>query len=109
MLAQIIPEARVFTYDYNANYHSEAPVETLLGHADTLLKLLNHERSRVKIHTVIFGSLSALTTGQDQSNLRPLVFVASCFGGLVLAEVSLLATLKILQRKTPKLPFLYRL
>lgn len=50
MLPDIIPEVRVFTYDYNANYHAEAPVETLLGHADTLLKLVNYQRQQVGLH-----------------------------------------------------------
>ena len=47
MLPDIIPEGRIFTYDYNANY-TEAPVETLLGHADTLLNLIHYERTSVK-------------------------------------------------------------
>ena len=47
MLPSFVPEGRVFTYDWNANYRTEAPVETLLGHADTLLKHIDHERKSV--------------------------------------------------------------
>jgi hypothetical protein len=48
MLPSAIPEGRIFTFDYNANYHTEAPVETLLGQADNLLNLLAHERKDVR-------------------------------------------------------------
>jgi hypothetical protein len=66
MLPAAIPEARIFTYDWDANYFEEAPVQTLLGHADVLLALV--AESRV-------------------SKRRPIIFIASCFGGIVLAEV----------------------
>jgi hypothetical protein len=65
MLPAHVPEARIFTYDWNANCFENAPVETLLGHADALLALVNKNQSSEK---------------------RPIIFVASCFGGLVLAE-----------------------
>ncbi|KAK4680131.1 hypothetical protein QC764_0041900 [Podospora pseudoanserina] len=65
MLPAALPEARIFTYDWNANYFKDAPVQTLLGHADTLLKLVSEGRG---------------------SQTRPIIFVASCFGGLILAE-----------------------
>ncbi len=61
MLPNVIPEARVFTYDYNANYHVDAPVETLLGHADTLLKLIDYEREKVGL-TSSFNLLGMLTS-----------------------------------------------
>lgn len=66
MLPTDFPEARIFTYDWNANSFENAPVQTLLGHADTLLGLIAESRG---------------------SNLRPIIFIASCFGGLILAEV----------------------
>ncbi|RYP57001.1 hypothetical protein DL770_010782 [Monosporascus sp. CRB-9-2] len=65
MLPAVVPEARIFTYDWDANYFENAPVQTLLGHADNLLALIAAEQ----------GPLP-----------RPIIFVASCFGGLVLAE-----------------------
>jgi hypothetical protein len=68
MLPAAIPEARIFTYDWDANYFEDAPVQTLLGHADTLLDLIIAENQGIQT--------------------RPIIFVASCFGGLILAEVS---------------------
>lgn len=65
MLPATVPEARVFTYDWNADYFRDAPVETLLGHADTLLAHIAETRG---------------------TKARPIVFIASCFGGLVLVE-----------------------
>ncbi|VTT73800.1 unnamed protein product [Fusarium fujikuroi] len=55
----------IFTYDWNANYFQDAPVQTLLSHADTLLAHIAETRD-VKS--------------------RPIIFIASCFGGLVLIE-----------------------
>lgn len=65
MLPAAVPEATIFTYDWNANYFEDAPVQTLLGHADALLAHAKENQS---------------------SSKRPIIFVASCFGGLVLAE-----------------------
>ncbi|KAK5215165.1 hypothetical protein LTS03_011272 [Exophiala xenobiotica] len=67
MLPAVVPNARIFTYDWDANYFRGAPVETLLGHGETLL---SHVAQR---------------PGPDAAT-RPLIFVASCFGGLVLAQ-----------------------
>ncbi|KAF7549262.1 hypothetical protein G7Z17_g6496 [Cylindrodendrum hubeiense] len=65
MLPAAIPEAKIFTYDWNANAFQDVPVRALLSHSDTLLTHLAESRG----------------TGR-----RPIIFVASCFGGLVLAE-----------------------
>jgi hypothetical protein len=67
MLPAIAPEAMIFTYDWDANYAKDAPVQSLLGHADNLL---------------------ALVAEMQGSRTRPIIFIASCFGGIVLAEVS---------------------
>lgn len=67
MLPAAAPDARIYTYDWNAKVFDNAPVQTLLGHADNLLGLVAAEHG---------------TSG------RPIIFIASCFGGLVLAEVS---------------------
>ena len=66
MLSAAVPDARIYTYDWNAKAFDNAPVQTLFGHADNLLGLLDAERSDPH---------------------RPIIFVASCFGGLILAEV----------------------
>ncbi|KAK0752901.1 hypothetical protein B0T18DRAFT_395592, partial [Schizothecium vesticola] len=64
MLPAALPKARIFTYDWDANCFADTPVQTLLGHADTLLGLIAEGRG--------------LRT-------RPIIFVASCFRGLILA------------------------
>ena len=66
MLRAHILEARIFTYDWNANYFEDAPVQTLFGRTNVLL---------------------ALVTENQVSKKRPIIFIASCFGGIVLAEV----------------------
>ncbi|KAI1455134.1 hypothetical protein F4805DRAFT_290543 [Annulohypoxylon moriforme] len=65
MLPASIPNARIYTYNWNARAFNDAPVQTLLGYADNLL---------------------ALVEGEQVPNPRPIVFIASCFGGLILAE-----------------------
>ncbi|KAK8079336.1 hypothetical protein PG994_003143 [Apiospora phragmitis] len=44
MLPAAIPEARIYTYDWNAKVFDHAPVQTLLGHADNLLGQVAAER-----------------------------------------------------------------
>ncbi|KAI1382616.1 uncharacterized protein F4822DRAFT_100890 [Hypoxylon trugodes] len=65
MLPAAVPDARIYTYDWDAKVFDNAPVQTLLSHADNLLSLIAVEHS---------------TSG------RSIIFIASCFGGLVLAE-----------------------
>ncbi len=67
MLPKAVPEARIFTYDWDASFFKDAPVQTLFGHATTLLNDLVAEYRGAKI--------------------RPIIIVASCFGGLVVAKV----------------------
>lgn len=69
MLPAAIPEARIFTYDWDANYTDNALVGGLDVNAGRMLLLINELRDR-----------------KDHQK-RPIVFVASCFGGLILAEV----------------------
>ncbi|KAK5215157.1 hypothetical protein LTR96_011259 [Exophiala xenobiotica] len=69
MLPAVVPSARILTYNWDANYFRDAPVEKLLGHADTLLSLVAQCRD----------TTAAAAT-------RPLTFVASCFAGLILAQ-----------------------
>ncbi|KAI1129789.1 ARM repeat-containing protein [Nemania abortiva] len=67
MLPSVTKNARIFTYDWNANYDDDSPSSTLLGHADGLLESLRIQRKKDK--------------GKD-----PIVFIASCFGGLLLIK-----------------------
>ncbi|PVH68034.1 hypothetical protein DL98DRAFT_475129 [Cadophora sp. DSE1049] len=67
MLPSVIPNARIFTYDWNANFDRNPATDILLGHADGLLDRLHIRRSK------------------DRSD-RPIIFIASCFGGLLLVK-----------------------
>jgi hypothetical protein len=66
MLPAAVLEARIYTCDWDANCFEDAPVQTLLGYADNLL---------------------ARVAGEQASRDRPIIFVASCFGELILAKV----------------------
>ncbi|KAI1839817.1 hypothetical protein JX266_013975, partial [Neoarthrinium moseri] len=65
MLPHKIPNARIFTYDWNANIDRGAAADGLLGFADGFLEELHMQKS-------------------ENSKDRPIIFVASCFGGLLL-------------------------
>ncbi|KAI1357149.1 hypothetical protein F5Y08DRAFT_324892 [Xylaria arbuscula] len=69
MLPSKIPQARILTYDWNANYAEDASADRFQGHANALLNRLQQNRR-----------------DNERSN-HPLVFIASCFGGLLLAKV----------------------
>ncbi|PHH91521.1 hypothetical protein CDD83_124 [Cordyceps sp. RAO-2017] len=46
MLPSVIPNARIFTYDWNANIDNDAAADFLFGHADALLDRLLIRRSK---------------------------------------------------------------
>jgi hypothetical protein len=72
MLPKLFREASIYTYDWDADYLHDAPVKSLASHAETFLGLISvHQRRR------------------RQLGRRPIIFIASCFGGLVLSEVRL--------------------
>ncbi|KAG5760817.1 hypothetical protein H9Q72_011078 [Fusarium xylarioides] len=67
MLPSQMPQARVLTYDWNANYDKTASKETMRAHADTLLE---------RVH------LNRVDLNRSQV---PIIFIASCFGGVLLS------------------------
>ncbi|KAF5595993.1 ankyrin repeat [Fusarium pseudocircinatum] len=67
MLPAKMPQARVLTYDWNANYDKTASKETMRNHADTLLERVHLNRDALKRTQV------------------PIIFIASCFGGVLLS------------------------
>lgn len=71
MLQAAVPGVAIYTYDWDARSFEDAPVRTLLGYADNLLACVAGERR---------------SQGQHPRD-RPIIFIASCFGGLILAEV----------------------
>ncbi|KAI0543567.1 ARM repeat-containing protein [Xylaria curta] len=67
MLPSVINNARISTYDWNANYDHDSPNVTLLGQADVFLENLRMQRS-------------------ENESSDPIIFIASCFGGLLLIK-----------------------
>lgn len=61
--------SRIFTYTWNANTFYDASDETFKSQAETLLRKIHEIRAETK------------TVG------LPIIFIASCFGGLLLAKL----------------------
>ena len=71
MLPWVVPQARVWVYDYNSNcWSDQAGTVDLLAHGDVFLDLL-----------------WATMAMDEQIGRRPLIFIGSCFGGIVVAQV----------------------
>jgi hypothetical protein len=67
MLPSVVPHARIWAFDYNSNYSTNAQKVKLTALGDILLAFIQNSKEE-------FGT-------------RPLVFIGSCFGGLVVAQV----------------------
>ena len=51
MLPNVIPNSRILTYDWNANYDEVASSDTFLGHAQTLLdRIYSNRETTVRIY-----------------------------------------------------------
>lgn len=69
MLPEVIPQARIWVYGYNSNcYSDDAQDVDILGLGVNFLEFLWMEKDIGK---------------------RPLVFIGSCFGGVIVAQVGL--------------------
>ncbi|KAI0862783.1 hypothetical protein F4860DRAFT_512383 [Xylaria cubensis] len=68
MLPSFIPDSRILTYDWNAHYVKDASKDRFLGHADTLLEHIFQNRV------------------ETNRSRHPIIFIASCFGGILLAN-----------------------
>lgn len=91
MLPAKMPKSRILTYDWNANYDRSASVKNFLGHADSLLDALYINRHDTVSQPRQHPCRNEVTSNQSPSQERlriPLIFVASCFGGLLVAQVS---------------------
>jgi hypothetical protein len=59
MLPLIIPDARIFAYNWNADTFTSTAFQGMLGHADTLLDKIMHMRDAVMMLqsalTLLFG------------------------------------------------------
>ena len=70
MLPKTIPEGRVWVYNYNANCYSDKAQEAdILGLGESFLEVLWIAKDK-------------------DIGKRALVFIGSCFGGIVVAQVS---------------------
>ncbi|CAG1970801.1 unnamed protein product [Fusarium graminearum] len=74
MLPKFMPESRILTYQWNANYEISASSDRFSGHAKTLLQDLHADRS------------------DEGRKDCPIIFIASCFGGLLLAQALVIAS-----------------
>lgn len=68
MLPNVMPQARIWVYDYNSNYSNNAQHIDILGLGTTFLEILLGAQDR-------------------DVGKRPLIFIGSCFGGIVIAQV----------------------
>jgi len=69
MLPKVVPQARIWVYDYNSNCYSDhAQKVDILGVGESFLEFL----------------YSAKEHGIGK---RPIIFIGSCFGGVLVAQV----------------------
>jgi hypothetical protein len=67
MLPQVVPQARIWVFDYNSNYSTNA--------------------QKVKLTDLGQILLAFIWDSKEGLGKRPFVFIGSCFGGLVVAKV----------------------
>jgi hypothetical protein len=67
MLPLVVKGARIWAFDYNSNYSHDAQTVRVDGLATTLL--------------------SCIQDRHDDFKSRKFIFIGSCFGGIVVAEV----------------------
>ena len=88
MLPSVIPKASIWTFDYNANYHANASVADLLALGEVFLRSISEMRKSVCTLAGIFCVTKAeMTMAKVRPVARPLMFIGSCFGGLVVVKV----------------------
>ena len=69
MLPNVLPQARIWAYDYNSNCYSDnAPEIDILALGDTFLEMLRGAQG-------------------NGVGTRTLIFIGSCFGGILIAQV----------------------
>lgn len=96
MLPSYVPNSRIYFFEWDAGFEEDAVDDILLGHADNMLADIHAMRnptkdsdSDVMVRTVFpeLDKFSLCSYEVQPRNQRPIVFVVSCFGGLVLMKV----------------------
>lgn len=87
-LAKDLPYARVFVYGYNSNVTDPQTMSnaSVKDHANTLLNLLDMERSPYMVSTANRKQSPRLTVYQ-QSMPPKIIFIGHSLGGLVIKQV----------------------
>lgn len=83
MLPSVVKGARIWAFDYNSNYSHDAQTVKIDGLATALLNFMKDRR--------------------DDFKSRKIIFIGSCFGGVVVAEVRIFKRLLRSQRSQSKL------
>lgn len=67
MLPSVVKGARIWAFDYNSNY--------------------SHDAQTVKIDGLAMALLNCMKDRRGDFDTRKIIFIGSCFGGVVIAEV----------------------
>ena len=93
LLPTDIPQARIFSWDYEANPHNNSPIKgyTIYDHGRNLVSDLCGEREMTEVRKEYVCMIHKLS--DEQTRRRPIIFVAHSLGGVVVKSVSRLVTL----------------
>ncbi|KAI9152209.1 U1 snRNP-associated protein [Paramyrothecium foliicola] len=99
MLPAVVPNARIYTYDWNAKVFHNASVHSLLDHADNLLGLVAAHRYDTPDRPLVFAIHRAAQKGSPYAHILEatvgIVFLATPFAGTDAATpASWLVTIK---------------
>ena len=84
MLPAVVPKARIWTFDYNANYHTNASLVDLLALGEMLLRSLSTVRTNVRapISFRMYNHLNAEAINRNNHSQDPYYSLARALGGL---------------------------
>lgn len=85
MLPGRLPNARIMAFGYDSIWFGQDPIKVSVSNIAT--RLLSTLQSVRKVGGLRIPQLALSNTALQDSFERPLVFVAHCFGGLVVEKV----------------------